>query len=218
MTSNYRHLGDIVLFFGPPCVGKGTQANIYTRFNPAVYKFSTGDKLRQIIDAKEETDLDPAALEIKRRLGLGELVDSQIVMDLTYQAFNKARMPQNRRMRYTRFILDGAPRKEDQIEPINSMGNVVGAFYFDANDDSLVSRLLNRVEEEKKKAAAEGRMPKVRSDDTPEILKERLNIYRRETLPLLDYYGNRVRKFDANKSIEEVQEEVRSAMCHALRK
>jgi adenylate kinase len=143
-----------VIFFGPPGVGKGTQAAVIAeRFGWA--HISTGDMLRQHVR-------DGTALGIRAKdyMDKGLLVPDQLVIDMFMERLGQLGPDQG-------FVLDGFPRTLVQAEALDSALSSKGrsidrAVHITAPDDVLMDRMLGRAKESG------------RSDDTPEAMQERL--------------------------------------------
>lgn len=141
---------------------------------------STGDLFRQI--AQEDSDL---GLQVKELLNQGKLVGDDIVVELVKK---KLLQPECQKG----FITDGYPRTLVQHELFDPGFDQV--FYLKISDETAQKRLLARG----------------RADDSPKIIKERLNAYYQQTQPLLDYYqklGSLV-VIDGEKSIEDIEKEI----------
>ncbi|MEO0685633.1 MAG: adenylate kinase [Cyanobacteria bacterium J06649_11] len=171
-----------IIFLGPPGAGKGTQAKTLAD-HWQVPHISTGDILRSAI--KEQT---PLGLKAKIFVDSGQLVPSELVQDMVEERLQQADTSSG-------WILDGFPRTVDQATFLDNLlkkMNLGGALVInlDVPDDVVVGRLLERG----------------RKDDTEEVIRCRLEIYRSETTPLIDYYGERKQLvvINGNQSAEEV--------------
>ncbi len=171
-----------IIFLGPPGAGKGTQAKTLAQ-HWGVPHISTGDILREAI--KEQT---PLGIKAKSYVDTGQLVPSQLVQDMVSERLQKADTSSG-------WILDGFPRTVEQaifldnlLQEMNQKGAMV--INLDVPDDVVVGRLLSRG----------------RKDDTEEVIRRRLEIYRSETTPLIDYYGDRKQLvvINGNQSPSEV--------------
>lgn len=156
-----------IIFLGPPGAGKGTQAkNLADHWK--IPHISTGDILRSAI--KEQT---PLGVKAKSFVDNGHLVPSELVQDMVEERLQKADTSSG-------WILDGFPRTVEQAAFLDNLlkkTNLGGAMVInlDVPDDVVVGRLLERG----------------RRDDTEEVIRRRLEIYRSETTPLINYYGDR---------------------------
>lgn len=173
-----------IIIFGPPGAGKGTQANLISKeFD--IPHLSTGEIFRSSI--KNETKLGK---EVKSILDSGELVPDEKVVALVEEELKNSRYDNG-------YILDGFPRTIPQakaFDQILSENDVSLDAFLQLNvpEDELIDRILSR---------GEGR-----SDDTPDKVKNRLNVYWNETLPVLNYYKEQelVEEIDGTGSIEEI--------------
>ncbi|MCZ7657379.1 MAG: adenylate kinase [Xanthobacteraceae bacterium] len=181
-----------LILLGPPGAGKGTQAQrLVDRYG--IVQLSTGDMLRAAVKAGTEVGL--RAGDIMAR---GELVPDEIVVAIIADRIAE---PDAR----NGFILDGFPRTVAQAEALDRL-LAERDLTLDAVVELKVDEaiLLKRVETRVAQAQARGEA--VRADDNPEALKIRLDAYRRQTAPLIDYYwekGN-LRTVDGMAPIDEV--------------
>lgn len=173
-----------IIIFGAPGAGKGTQAaRIAEEYD--IPHLSTGEIFRTAI--KNETELGK---KVKSILDAGELVPDETVVDLVEEELDKDKYEDG-------YILDGFPRTVPQAEAfdeiLESNGKSLDSFLvLDVPEEELVKRILSR---------GEGR-----SDDTEEGIKNRLEVYRNETAPVLNYYEEqgKVEKIDGVGSIDEI--------------
>jgi adenylate kinase len=178
-------MGRRILFLGPPGAGKGTQAVRLARAI-GVPHISTGDMLRDAVAAG--TDLGKQAEAI---MAVGDLVPDDLVVALVAE-----RIAQDDAA--CGFLLDGFPRNVVQAEALDAAigeGALELSVLLDVDEEELVARLLNR-------AVEQGR-----TDDNEETIRRRLEVYRRETEPLVAYYpdhGVRVMAVDGVGSLDEV--------------
>lgn len=155
-----------LILFGPPGAGKGTQANLLVDTYGLLH-LSTGNLLRAAIAAET-----PLGVRVKSILDSGELVSDAIVLDLVAEEIAKPEAARG-------VIFDGFPRTVRQAEGLDerlaAMGKQVdGLVHLQVPDEVITERILSR---------GEGR-----SDDTPEKIAKRLEVYRSETEPVLDHY------------------------------
>ncbi len=173
----------IIVLFGPPAAGKGTQAQVLVE-SLSIPQISTGDMFREM--AKAETDAEIAQLtaaqrEVKTIMATGGLVNDDTVISLVRDRIKQADCTNG-------FLLDGFPRTVNQAKELDLMlsqqnEEITYVINLDVSDDELLSRVNNRREQ----IISSGGTP--REDDDPVIFKEkRLNVYREQTLPVLNYY------------------------------
>ena len=159
-------MGRRLLMLGPPGVGKGTQAGLLSRAI-GVPHISTGAMLRAAVEAG--TDLGKRAQEIMER---GDLVPDDLVTAMVIERLSEDDAACG-------YVLDGYPRNPAQADAlVEALGPdcIELAFAIDAPERELVARLQGRAQEES------------RSDDSEEVIVNRLRVYNEETAPLIDYY------------------------------
>jgi adenylate kinase len=179
----------------PPGAGKGTQgALIAAHFG--IPHIATGELLRDHV--ARQTILGQAVQEYLDR---GELAPDQIVLDMLREAMVAAKAAGGG------FVLDGIPRNMPQARAAYLIGRELGmtanvALHLQADDAELMRRLLAR-------AALEHR-----SDDTREIIAQRLNLYREVTSPILAWYRERgiLVSVDAMRSVNQVGRQILTAL------
>lgn len=180
-----------IIFLGPPGSGKGTQAMRLAE-TLGLPHISTGAILREAVE--EGTELGRAAREI---MAAGGLVSDRIVLGIV-----EARMaaPDCRQG----LILDGYPRNEAQARALDEVLSRLGATGWIVNfavpEEELAARVRGR-------RGTDGRQ-----DDSEEAFRRRLEVYRSESYPLLDYYGDRAVHIPGIGS----REEVFGRLCAAL--
>lgn len=176
----------IIILFGAPGVGKGTQAAILAE-KLSIAHLSTGDAFRAAI--KNQTEVGKLA---KGYVDAGDLVPDEVVARIVDEAMNDASFANGA-------ILDGFPRTQAQADALAGMLSARGlsvhrVVNIDVDDATIIERLLARG----------------RADDTREIIENRLGVYRQETAPLLDYYtaqGNLV-TVDGVGEVEQVNQRI----------
>ena len=184
-----------ILMIAPPGAGKGTQgALIAAHFN--IPHIATGELLRHHV--ARGTDLGQA---VKTYLDRGELVPDQIVLDMVREAMIAAKAAGGG------YVLDGIPRNMEQARAAYEIGRELGmtadvALHLQADDAELTRRLLAR-------AAIEHR-----SDDTAEVIAQRLALYHEVTSPIIAWYRDRgiLVSVDAMRSAPEVGREILVAL------
>jgi len=192
MTEKYKS----ILIFGPPGIGKGTQAKLLAR-NPKYFHFSTGDMFRGL---KENIEMRDS--EIGKKV-TGLIEDGNFVPDdLTIQLFYKTLKEYEEKGRYNpleqTLLLDGIPRNSNQAGLIKEKIEVVKLIYFYCSDDNIL------VERLKKRAIHEGR-----KDDREETIRKRLKIYKVDTEAVLKSYDESlILRINGMNKIEEIEKEV----------
>ena len=177
--------GDLV-FMGPPGSGKGTQAKMLVERNRWVH-LSTGELFREHI--KKETELGK---KVKPILDRGSYVSDDVTVEMVRQRLRE--IPKG-----TCIVFDGFPRTVDQAEALDALlrefdRKVGGVILIDVGRDELFDRLTKRAKDQG------------RTDDTPEVIAKRLDVYEGQTRPVVDHYERRglVRHVDGLGSIEEI--------------
>lgn len=160
-----------VLLIGPPGSGKGTQGERLAD-QLGLEHIAAGDILRAEVDAG--TELGREVADLMRR---GELVPDRIILNLVIPRVLSAAMNNG-------YLLDGFPRSLEQATEARRLSEHLSAgpdavIYLDAPRDELVRRIMARAE-------LEGR-----SDDNPETVRNRLQVFDEATRPLIDHYRER---------------------------
>jgi len=189
-----------VAFLGPPGAGKGTQARELAR-EWGIAHLATGDMLREAVAASTRL-----GLEAKRYMDQGALVPDEIIVGAMAERLGKADTA-------TGFILDGFPRTIAQAEALERLLKDVGqrldgVVFFDVSEPELLRRLTGRRVCRECGAtfhliSAPPKGDEVcdrcggslyqREDDSEQTVRNRLEVYARQTAPLLDYYRQRGR-------------------------
>jgi adenylate kinase len=165
-----------LVLFGPPGAGKGTQAKILTE-QRGLPQLSTGDMLRAAIAAGTELGRNAKAI-----MDRGDLVSDEIVVGIIAERLSEPDCLRGA-------IFDGFPRTIAQAEALDRLLESRGtridlAIELKVNDEALIARSAKRVKE----MIAAGQTP--RADDRPETLRNRLDVYYKNTAPLIAYYRN----------------------------
>lgn len=200
----------IIVLFGKPGAGKGTQAPLLAAAL-GVPTLATGDELRAAIRARTAL-----GLEAKAYMDRGDLVPDDVILGIIKQALSEPRAGGG-------VVLDGVVRTVPQAEGLSKvcaeLGKQVDAvLVFDIEDEEIVRRLAGRTVCETCQTPFTGREPGStcekdsgrlvrRKDDEPEAIRNRLEVYRRQTAPVLDWYrrnGTRVALIDAVGSVQDV--------------
>lgn len=174
-----------LILFGPPGSGKGTQsAKIAEKYG--LVHISTGDIFRNEI--KQQTEL---GVKFKSLVEKGELVPDELIIDILDSALHKY---QN----INGFVFDGFPRTLNQSGELDNLlkkdkESVTLVLALDVNDNEVVTRLLKRAQIEDRK------------DDSEDVIKNRLQVYKDQTYPLIDLYKKQ-NKFVGIKGIGSIDE------------
>jgi len=178
----------LIIFLGPPGAGKGTQAERYTEYKLLAH-ISTGVLLRDHVENK--TELGLSAKEILER---GDLVPDNLVISMLQERLNHADASEGA-------ILDGYPRTIPQAQSLDRLKTkiqIVAVVVFEVNKEVLIQRMLERG----------------RSDDNEETIKQRFEVYKKETDPLIDYYkDNNLVHINGVGEEEEVFNELRKKLA-----
>ncbi len=171
-----------ILIFGPPASGKGTQGELIST-NTNFYHFSTGDMFRAL---KEKQDLNELEQDILNTMTIddGNFVSDEQTLKLFQQRLEE--------LQKSKLLVDGIPRTIEQVNPFNALINVQALLYVQVPEEELIRRSLNR-----------GRV-----DDTEEIIKKRLEIYKNQTHPILEKYSDKIIEINGFQTPEEVQQEI----------
>ena len=214
-----------LILLGPPGAGKGTQAN-FIREKFGIPQISTGDMLRAAVKAGT-----PLGLAAKKVMDAGQLVSDDIIIGLVQERLKQPDCAGG-------YLFDGFPRTIPQAEAIKKADVAIDyVVEIDVPDADVVERMSGR-----RTHAASGRTyhvkfnpPKAegrddvtgeplvqRDDDREETVKKRLEVYRAQTRPLVDYYGNwaksgdarapRYRKISGQGSVDEITRRLFAAL------
>jgi adenylate kinase len=182
-----------LILLGPPGAGKGTQANLIQQRYGAC-QLSTGDMLRAAVAAGT-----PIGLKARDLMERGELVPDNVVVGIISERIDAPDCTKG-------FILDGFPRTVAQAEALDTLladkGMALDAVIELSVDESI---LIERIE--KRARETEGGP---RADDNAEALKKRLDVYREQTAPLIEYYAaaGLLKRVDGMAKIDEVSDEI----------
>lgn len=208
-----------VILLGPPGAGKGTQSK-YLEDHFHLKQLSSGDMLRHAISTG--TEVGSVA---KPYMDGGKLVPDDVVVGVVFETIDN--LPKD----LPGYVLDGFPRTVQQARELDALleshGKVVDTvILIDVSDGLLIKRIAGRFT-----CANCGepyndyfRLPKVegvcdrcgstsfkrRSDDNPDTVAERLQVYHKQTKPLIDYYRSKgkLRIIDGELPIEDVKREI----------
>jgi len=153
-----------IIMLGGPGSGKSTYSKFLTKefLIPHVY---TGDMMRDL--AKQDT---PTGRKVRSALDKGDYVDTKIVLDTLQKRLSRKDTERG-------YVLDGFPRSMEQVKEMEDRG--IGydhAVYLDVAEKEVIRRLMSRG----------------RADDKPEIIKNRIDVYKKQTQPVIDYYKDKL--------------------------
>jgi adenylate kinase len=211
-----------LILLGPPGAGKGTQAErLQADFGLA--HISTGDMLRAQV--AQGTKL---GREARKYMSAGELVPDDVILGMIEQRIGEQDAREG-------FLLDGFPRNTSQADALEatlaqSGRHLTGVLLIDVPDEVIVRRLAGRrvclknghvyhVEFDPPKRAdvcdQDGSRLIQRDDDKEETIRRRLEVYGRQTTPLIDYYekAGLLRRFDGQRPPEEVHDHIRATVA-----
>ena len=211
-----------LVLLGPPGAGKGTQADRLRKdFNLPYY--STGIILREAVDAQSEL-----GKKAKEYMNNGDLVPDEVIIGVILEEVGSDAAQDG-------FLLDGFPRTVDQAEALDEAlarldRRLTAVLLIDAPDDEVVRRLSGR-----RMCAKSGHVynvhtdpPKLdevcdqdgsrliqRDDDREETVRKRLDVYHRQTSPLIRFYEERdlLKRFDGTRSPTEVHDHIRATIA-----
>ena len=180
-----------LIFLGPPGAGKGTMAQLLMN-EVGIPQISTGDMLRQAMKAGTEM-----GLSAKRYIEAGELVPDEVVIGIVKDRLQADDCKNG-------YILDGFPRTVPQAEALAQFAKIDVALNIALDDEVIINRLGGRrvclkcgatyhisTLNGSDTCAACGEKLVQRKDDSPETIRNRLNVYAAQTAPLIDYYAQK---------------------------
>ncbi len=180
-----------LIFLGPPGAGKGTQAQTLAHHRNIPH-ISTGEILRGAMQERS-----PLGIKAKSYVDGGELVPDQLILDMVEERLSQPDTQLG-------WILDGFPRNVSQAEFLDELlqklaPNSVRVINLEVPDQVLIDRLLSR-----------GRL-----DDNQEVIRRRLEVYREQTAPLIDFYRDRQQllSVNGNQFLEEVTAELEKTIA-----
>ncbi|MFS0395460.1 adenylate kinase [Corynebacterium sp. LK14] len=176
------------VLLGPPGAGKGTQAAILSE-KLGVPHISTGDLFRANIGQGT-----PLGVEAKSYIDAGKLVPTDVTARMVEDRLNQGDAANG-------FLLDGFPRTVEQADILADLlekkgQKLDGVINFEVSEDVVVERMLARG----------------RADDNEETIRTRLGVYRDETFPLIQHYGDDIINVKAEGTVEEINERTLKAM------
>jgi adenylate kinase len=212
-----------IILLGPPGAGKGTQANMM-RKKFDIPQISTGDMLRTAIRQGSEL-----GISAKKIMDIGGLVSDDLILNLVKERINQNDCKNG-------YLFDGFPRTLTQANGITTSGITVNyVVEIKVKDEEIIKRMSGR-----RVHLPSGRTyhikfnpPKVngkddetgeelvqREDDQEDTVRKRLDVYRKETSPLIDYYNKMSREVDSSLKYIEVNgmQDVKSVTSDILTK
>ncbi len=206
-----------IVFLGPPGAGKGTQARQVAR-DLGIPHLSTGDMLREAVSART-----PLGMQAESHMAAGRLVPDDLVVELLRERIARSDAARG-------FLLDGFPRNLAQARALEGLARLDRVIYFAIDEADLLPRLTERrncplcgriynlVSNPPRADArcdADGTPLRQREDDRPEAVRTRLSVYRRETAPLLEYYGTTgiLREVPARGDVDTVHRAILEALA-----
>jgi adenylate kinase len=211
-----------LILLGPPGAGKGTQAE-RLQADFALAHISTGDMLRAQL--AQGTDL---GREAQKYMKAGELVPDKVILGMIGQRIGEQDAREG-------FLLDGFPRNTAQADALgktlaDSGRRLTAALLIDVPDEEVVRRLAGRrvctksghvyhVEFDPPKREGicdqDGSRLIQREDDKEETIRRRLEVYAKQTAPLIDYYkeAGLLRRFDGQRDPNEVHDHIRATVA-----
>ncbi len=204
-----------LIFLGPPGAGKGTHAGRLAQ-QLGIPQISTGDMLRSHV--KAETSL---GLEAKKYMDAGELVPDEVIIGMVKARLQEADCQNG-------YIFDGFPRTVPQAEALGEFASIDAVINLIVSDQLITNRLSGRrfcpdcngtfhikyLENPIICPTCGGRLVH-REDDEPQTVLNRLDVYRRQTEPLIDYYRKKglLRDVNGEGGVEENYAEVLEALA-----
>jgi adenylate kinase len=211
-----------LILLGPPGAGKGTQAErLQSDF--ALAHISTGDMLRAQV--AQDTEL---GLQAQKYMKAGELVPDEVILGMIGQRIGEQDAREG-------FLLDGFPRNTAQADALaetlaGSGRRLTAVLLIEVPDEEVVRRLAGRrvcakgghvyhVEFDPPKREGicdqDGSRLVQREDDKEETIRRRLEVYARQTAPLIDYYeqAGLLRRFDGQRDADEVHDHIRATIA-----
>ena len=202
-----------LVFLGPPGAGKGTQADKVCA-EVKIPHISTGDLLRTAI--RQET---PIGISAKSFIDKGQLVPDSVVIEMVKERLSEDDCKEG-------FLLDGFPRTIDQAEALGKITELDAVIDIEVPDEHLVRRLSGRRVCSKclgtyhvstlngEDCPKCGTKLTQRADDAPETVLSRLDVYHKQTAPLIEYYKNKglLQEVDGAQPLDTVLSSIMSAL------
>ena len=186
----------VYLVFGPQGSGKSTQAEFLSTKLKLPF-FDSGSELRRIAEGESEI-----AVELSTTLKHGALVSNDILEDI-FEEFISNHNCENG------MVIDGFPRTIEQAKLLSKLSHKynweIVSFFVDISDETAKNRLSKRYKLVNGKKV-------FRSDDKPEVVSKRLELFKQETLPVIDWLAGEyvLHRIDGEPSRDEVFKEILS--------
>ena len=205
-----------IILLGSPGAGKGTQAKVLTK-ELDILHISTGDILRKAIEEKT-----PLGLKAKKYMDKGYLVPDNLIINLIKERLKREDCKKG-------FLLDGFPRTIPQAEALEEISNIEKVIKLKIENDVAIERLSGRRTckgcgamyhviylPSKREGICDrcGEELIIREDDKEEAVLKRLEVYREETRPLIEYYKKKglLAIIDGGRKKEEVLKDLLSSI------
>ncbi|MCF7824195.1 MAG: adenylate kinase [Candidatus Marinimicrobia bacterium] len=210
-----------IIFLGPPGAGKGTQAKLIVK-DFHIRQLSTGDLLRE--NRRQETELGK---EAQGFMDAGNLVPDDVILRMVAEEFRKPELDPG-------YILDGFPRTCPQADGLDqilkdSAIKLDHVLVLEVPDSELVRRLTARRScpkcghiynlvfnppEQEGICDYDGSELIHRSDDTEATVKNRLEVYQKQTLPLIEHYNKQglIRHIDGMGNVQDIYQRIKAAL------
>lgn len=177
-----------IVLLGPPGAGKGTQAALLSE-SLGIPHISTGDLFRANIGQQT-----PLGIEAKKYIDEGNLVPVDLTNRMVESRISEPDAAKG-------FLLDGYPRSVEQAEALQGMlaeaqVKLDAVINYSVDEDTVVARMLERG----------------RADDKDDVIRNRLAVYRKETEPLIAYYGDEVKTIHADGAVEDILKQTLAAL------
>lgn len=206
-----------IIIMGPQNSGKGTHAKFVSEYL-GIPHISVGDLFRAEIEKGT-----PLGLKIKDLVKNGVLVPDDVTLNTLKTRLNQSDCKKG-------FILDGYPRNLSQAQSLEKLAKIDLVIYLEISHEAIMKRLAGRVicskckeiyntNTYKEKNCKCGGNLVVREDDNEEAIKTRLNIFKNNTLPLVDFYKDKVKKVNTTEgTVEENRAKVKKVVDQVINK
>ncbi|MBD3312834.1 adenylate kinase [Candidatus Woesearchaeota archaeon] len=204
-----------IILLGPPGTGKGTQAELIEKeYN--IPHISTGDMFREI--QKEDSEL---GRKVKDLIENGKFVSDDVTVEIVRQRLDKADCKEG-------FLLDGFPRTIPQAEALDGITEIDKVILIKSSDEVIIRRLSSRRQCSNcnaiygidKPSKEQGKCDKCggelyqRDDDKEEVIQKRLDTYRQQTAPLIDFYSKKgiLAEVDGEQKISKIFDDIKQIL------